>query len=61
MYRCREDLKKPLDTMIANDVQTLLSKPALQEVILIGDWEGRWDEKVGLIQGLVQQKDQSSS
>ena len=57
MYKHYSDkANKLMDTMIANDLHTLLSKPALQELILIGDWEGRQKAKNGLIQGLQQQK-----
>ena len=45
-----------LDTTIGNDIQILLNKPTLEELTVIGDWEGCQKAKKGLIQGLQQQK-----
>ena len=45
-----------LDTTIANDLQALLSKPTLQELLLSGNWSHYYEAKKGLIQGLQQQQ-----
>ena len=47
---------KLLDMTIANDLQTLLNKPTLQELHLTGNWSSRYEAKQGLIRGLQQQQ-----
>ena len=47
---------KLLDTTIASDLQTLLSKPTLQQLLLTGNWNYYFEAKKGLIQGLQQQQ-----
>ena len=57
MYKCYgNDANKLLNATIADDLQILLNKPTLQEVLLTGNWEGCQEAKQGLIQGLQQQQ-----
>ena len=51
---------KLLDTTIANDLQTLLNKPTLQELHLTGNWKTHYRAKKGLIQGLQQLQQQQA-
>ena len=57
MYRCAwSNSHKQLDMTIASDLQTLLSKPTLQQLLLTGNWNFYFEAKKGLIQGLQQQQ-----
>ena len=57
MYKCyREEENKLIRETIVKDLEILLNKPMLQEILLSGNWEGCQEAKRGLIQGLKQQQ-----
>ena len=57
MHKChRDDTNELLNDTIAEDLQILLNKPTLQEILLTSDWKGCQEAKRGLIQGLQQQQ-----